>query len=135
VKLNDTYFDTTYYNTEDWRQMVTCQEVGHIFGLAHQDENFDHTNLKTYMDYTSDPTSNTKPNHHDYDQLDAVYGVGDDDGGSKCGGPPTGKKKSSSAPGNDVSQWGKAISTDGKGRPDLFELDLGGGNKFFTHVI
>jgi hypothetical protein len=45
------------------------------------------------------------------------------------------KAKKAAPPGNEISQWGKAISTDGKGRPDLFELDLGNGNKHFTHVI
>src|SRR5262245_5853373 len=37
VKLNDTYFNTPQYNTPPWRRLVTCQEVGHTFGLAHQD--------------------------------------------------------------------------------------------------
>src|SRR5262249_19645423 len=32
VKLNDTYFYTATYNTPGWRQMVTCQEIGHTFG-------------------------------------------------------------------------------------------------------
>ena len=31
-------------------------------------------------------------------------------------------------------EWGKCISKDGKGRCDLFKLDLGEGNKLFTHV-
>ena len=34
-----------------------------------------------------------------------------------------------------ISEWGTAISTDGKGRPNLFALDLGNGNKVFTHVF
>ena len=40
VKLNDTYFKTAQYNTTAWRNLVSCQEVGHTFGLDHQDENF-----------------------------------------------------------------------------------------------
>lgn len=44
VKLNDTYFNTARYNTPAWRNLVTCQEVGHTFGLDHQDENFDNAN-------------------------------------------------------------------------------------------
>ena len=31
VKLNDTYFNTSTYNTSPWRNLVMCQEVGHIF--------------------------------------------------------------------------------------------------------
>ena len=46
-----------------------------------------------------------------------------------------GKGKKGEAPGLVISEWGKAISTDGKGRPDLFEVDLGNGNKVFTHVF
>ena len=70
TKLNDTYFNTPTYNTPAWRQLVVCQEVGHNFGLGHQDENFDNVNLNTCMDYTSDPASNQHPNNHDYWQLD-----------------------------------------------------------------
>ena len=59
-----------------------CQEVGHTFGLDHQDENFNNTNLGTCMDYTNDPSglagtngtlSNEHPNQHDYDQLATIY--------------------------------------------------------------
>ena len=145
VKVNDFYYAQDFYNNVPWRQLVMCQEVGHIFGLAHQDETFDNANLGTCMDYTNYPEgvgtggamSNLHPNQHDYDQLAVMYGTGDGekDGDKKGGGPPAGKGKPSSPPGNDISQWGKAISTDGNGRPDLFELDLGGGNKLFTHVI
>jgi hypothetical protein len=39
-----------------------CQEVGHTFGLDHQDENFNNTNLGTCMDYTNDPSTNQHPN-------------------------------------------------------------------------
>jgi hypothetical protein len=82
VKLNDTYFNTATYNTPAWRQMVTCQEIGHTFGLDHQDTNFNNTNLGTCMDYTNDPTgtagtngtlANTSPNKHDYDELVTIY--------------------------------------------------------------
>ena len=82
TKVNDTYFNTAKYNTPAWRQMVMCQEVGHTFGLDHQDEIFNNTNLGTCMDYTNDPTgkagtngtlSNEHPNQHDYDQLATIY--------------------------------------------------------------
>jgi hypothetical protein len=73
VKLNDTYFNTAPYNTPAWRNLVTCQEVGHTFGLDHQDENFSNANLGTCMDYTNDPTSNQHPNAHDYQELEIIY--------------------------------------------------------------
>ena len=62
VKLNDFYFDGDTYNVPEWRQMVMCQEIGHIVGLGHQDENFSNANLDTCMDYTSYPSTNQHPN-------------------------------------------------------------------------
>ena len=149
VKVNDSYFNAGTYNTSEWRQMVMCQEIGHIFGLGHQDEDFYNENLNTCMDYTSSPGSNQHPDQHDYDQLDSIYAHtdsfdsyvgapvgGDDDGGKGNNGKGNnGKSGKGGAPGFVISEWGKAISTDGKGRPDLFELDLGNGNKVFTHVF
>lgn len=38
TKVNDTYFSLPQYDTDAWRQMVMCQEIGHDFGLGHQDE-------------------------------------------------------------------------------------------------
>ena len=70
VKLNDTYYLTAAYNTPAWRALVMCQEIGHTFGLNHQDANFSNTNLGTCMDYTSSPESNQHPNTHDYEQLE-----------------------------------------------------------------
>jgi len=77
VKLNDTYFSKPPYNTPSWREMVMCQEVGHTYGLDHQDENFSNPNLGTCMDYTSNPAgppSNEHPNAHDYEELETIYG-------------------------------------------------------------
>ena len=65
AKMNDTYHDAAPYNRDGWRDMVMCQEVGHTFGLGHQDENFSNGNLGTCMDYTSDPDgppANRAPN-------------------------------------------------------------------------
>ena len=33
AKLNDYYFDQSFYNTPEWRRMVMCQEIAHTFGL------------------------------------------------------------------------------------------------------
>ena len=144
VKLNVYYFNLNYYNTPEWRQMVMCQEIGHTFGLGHQDVNFDNANLGSCMDYTSSPGSNQHPDGHDYAQLASMYNhlhlfntwalppVGDDGGGN----PNKGRKpKKGEPPGRQISEWGKAIGNDGKGRPNLFELDLGNGNKLITHVL
>jgi len=70
VKLNDTY-ESGAPAAE--RQGVMCQEVGHTYGLDHQDEDFDNPNLGTCMDYTDDWSTNQHPNQHDYDQLATIY--------------------------------------------------------------
>lgn len=142
VKLNDTYFNTPTYNTPAWRQFVMCQEVGHTFGLDHQDEIFNNLNLGTCMDYTNDPSgtlynqlSNEHPNAHDYDQLDTIYAHFD--AVTTILSSVFGKK--SSLP-NDIdtsnsSEWGKVIKKSSDGRSSLHERDLGKGNKLFTFVI
>ncbi|HUO84386.1 MAG TPA: hypothetical protein VM534_04650, partial [Thermoanaerobaculia bacterium] len=51
TKVNDTYFNTSTYNTPAWRRLVMCQEIAHDFGLDHQDEIFNNANLGSCMDY------------------------------------------------------------------------------------
>ena len=142
VKLNDTYFNTAKYNTPAWRQTVTCQEVGHTFGLVHQDETFNNVNLGTCMDYTDDPDgtintqlSNEYPNQHDYDQLELIYSSskGSKGGGGSGGGgcnPRSPKCNPAITPGN--SQWGQLVS--GHGGNEVYVRNLGNGNKVITHV-
>lgn len=74
AKMNDTY-ESGAPAAE--RQGVMCQEVGHDFGLGHQDENFTNPNLGTCMDYTNNWTTNQKPNQHDWDQLSLIYNHND----------------------------------------------------------
>jgi hypothetical protein len=123
TKVNDTYFDTTKYNTPAWRNLVMCQEVGHTLGLDHQDENFDNPNLGTCMDYTSDPSTNQHPNQHDYDQLLTIYKHLDS---TTTVGASTGSKV---PPGNlnAKSEWGQSIFRTADGKVELFERDLGPG--------
>ena len=149
VKLNDTYFNTATYNTPAWRQFVMCQEVGHTFGLDHQDVNFYNPNLGTCMDYTNDPArndglgNNLHPNAHDYDELDTII-YAHLDSFTSAFSSILGKKSaalaSTGTTGDDIdtsnpSEWGKAIRKSGDGRSALHERDLGKGNKVFTFVI
>jgi hypothetical protein len=79
AQMNDTYMNSAPYNTAAWHRLVMCQEVAHTFGLDHQDENFNNSNLGTCMDYTSNPTgppSNEHPNQGDFDQLRCIYEPG-----------------------------------------------------------
>lgn len=56
VKLNDYYFSQAGFNTAAYRNMVSCQEVGHTIGLNHSDTIMTNLNLGSCMDYTNDPT-------------------------------------------------------------------------------
>ena len=137
TRLNDYYFAQTRYNTPAWRQLVTCQEVGHDFGLDHQDEDFDNPNLGTCMDYTSDPTSNQHPNAHDYAQLDTIYAHLDSVttiGSSTLPSPaiPPGRGQSDS---DTPAEWGQLVRSAAGGHIQVYELDLGRGNKVVTHVL
>ena len=133
VKLNDTYHNAPPYNTSAWRRLVMCQEVGHTFGLDHQDEDSANTNLGTCMDYTSDPDgplSNEHPDAHDFDQLDMIY-THLDSSTTLSAGLPQGSQNRAA----DRSDWGEAIRRDGKGRASVYERHLGGGEKIVTHVF
>jgi hypothetical protein len=145
TKVNDTYFKREKYNTPAWRNMVMCQEVGHTFGLDHQNENFNNTNLGTCMDYTNDPSgtlgtngtlSNEHPNAHDYEQLEAIYThtdlkttVGSTSAVTTM--PPAANQGNL----NSRAEWGRKIHESPNGQLELYERDFGGGKKMFTFVI
>ncbi|MEK7658561.1 MAG: hypothetical protein AAB352_01715 [Patescibacteria group bacterium] len=135
VKMNDTYFNTSTYNTPAWRNLVMCQEIGHTLGLDHQDEIFDNPNLGTCMDYTNDPSANQHPNQHDYAQLEAIYTHLDSTTILGSTVLPKGKGNGVEVNLDDSSAWGKGLRKDSKGNNSLFGRDLGNGDKLFTFVI
>jgi len=127
VKLNDTYYETPKYDTVAWRNVVMCQEVGHIFGLAHNDEDFSTTN-GTCMDYSNDPVPNQHPDQHDYDQLvtiyshlDAVTTVASGDEVPDAQVPPALGNADFSA----MEEWGDLEHTSPGGHTDTFVRDFG----------
>jgi len=73
VKNNDYYFGNSSYQYNNTAEMqhVICQEIGHTFGLDHQDESG--ISLNTCMDYyhntSASDTQSTHPNAHDYQEL------------------------------------------------------------------
>ncbi len=69
AKMNDSYFASASY-TETNRQHVICQEIGHDWGLGHQDESG--ADLNTCMDYAN-ALDNPGANAHDYAQLATIY--------------------------------------------------------------
>jgi len=128
VKLNDTYFNTSTYNTTAWRNLVSCQEVGHTLGLDHQDTNFNNANLGTCMDYTSNPGTNQHPNQHDYDELATIYSHLDSTTTLNAAAPG-----GSSA--QDASDWGQLVATSEGGHISTYVKDFGGGRLQVTFVI
>src|SRR5919109_557664 len=77
VKNNDYYFGSSSYQYNNTAEMqhVICQEIGHTFGLDHQDESG--ISLNTCMDYyhntSASDTRSTHPNAHDYQELGTIY--------------------------------------------------------------
>ena len=156
TKLNDTYFNMSRYNTAAWRAMVTCQEIGHDFGLAHQNEIFTNTNVGSCMDYTNDPSgkagtngtlANTAPNAHDYDQLESIYAHLDSTNSSVTSastnfglrevGRPASSPRGlpSEGAGDTAAEWGEPVHRDGNGRPDQFVRRYSDGTTMITHVL
>ncbi len=131
VKMNDTYFSTSKYNTPAWKNLVLCQEVGHTFGLDHQDEDFYNAPLGTCMDYTSDPTPNQHPNAHDYEMLEAIYAHLD----TSATLSQSSAASSQDVDHNDASTWGKALRYSSDKKSSVHEKDLGSGNKIVTFVV
>ena len=132
-KLNDTYFNTAKYDKPEWRRLVMCQEIAHDFGLDHQDEVFDNTNLGSCMDYTSNPLgppSNEHPNRHDFDQLATIYAHLDN---SSTIGQTTNREAAGSQIEHD--QFGQRMRSTNGGRTELYVLNQGNGQKVFTFVI
>jgi hypothetical protein len=124
VKLNDTYFNTPTYNTAAWRNLVSCQEVGHTLGLDHQDENFSNPNLNTCMDYTNSPGSNQHPNAHDYDELVTIYTHLDST--STVG---------AAAPKGLAGDADPGLPPGAAPGKSSYVRDLGGGRKLYTFVV
>ena len=129
VMLNDTYFATSY-NTPAWRNLVMCQELGHTFGLDHQDVDNYNVPLGSCMDYSIDPEPNQHPNEHDFAQLVTAY-THYDSTATVAGAAQAG----AAAPLLAEAQWGRAERRDQAGRPSRFLNDLGGGRAVVTFVI
>src|SRR5215211_4487241 len=147
AKMNGTYFSTAKYDTTARRRLVMCQEVGHTFGLAHQDEVADNRNLGTCMDYTNDPNggaggasatdpSNQHPNQHDYNELALIYShldstttVGSTSATSAL--PPSASRGDL----NSRAEWGRKIMESRTGKLEVWVHRFGEGNKMFTFVI
>ena len=132
AKMNDTYFNSPSYD-ETARSHVVCQEIGHLFGLTHQDESG--ADLNTCMDYDS-KLSNAHPNQHDYQMLEEIYAHLDSGGGGGKpgggGGRPNGFENANV---HAQENWGSLVSQAANGESALFVRDFGNGNQIFTFVF
>ena len=135
VKNNDYYFGSSSYQYNNTAEMqhVICQEVGHTFGLDHQDESG--ISLNTCMDYyhntSASDTKSTHPNSHDYQELSTIYAHLDSSTtiGASANMPNEMANGDFSAP----NSWGKEVSSNA--RESVFVHDFGQGNQVVTFVI
>ncbi len=126
AKMNDTYFNTSTYNTPAWKNLVMCQEVGHTLGLGHNDEDFSTTN-GTCMDYSNDPVPNQHPNAHDYEQLASIYKHLDST--TTVGALPAAVANA----GLDTpAEWGQLVRD--SGGVSVYVREFAGGHKVITFV-
>lgn len=124
AKMNDSYLASSSYS-ETNRQHVICQEIGHDWGLGHQDESG--ADLNTCMDYSNN-LDNPSPNQHDYDQLLTIYSHLDST--TTIAAMPPGF---ANADVHAMENWGEKVSDNG--RTALFVRDFGNDLKIFTFVI
>ncbi len=130
AKVNDTYFALARYNNINEKLSVMCQEVGHTFGLGHQDETG--ISLNTCMDYyhhTSDAdTKSTHPNQHDYDQLVTIY-TSHFDAAAAASAGRAGSAVGVRGADDDGTPFGAS-----RARGNWYVQDLGNGRFLLTHV-
>ena len=127
-KMNDSYFSSPAYN-ETARQHVMCQEIGHTFGLDHQDESG--ADLNTCMDY-SNALDNPSPNAHDFQQLQTIYSHLDT---TTTVGFATFARNIFDDDADAPHKWGRLVAQSRNGRSSIYERDEGDGNKTATHVF
>ncbi|HEY6613734.1 MAG TPA: hypothetical protein VIZ32_04425, partial [Vicinamibacterales bacterium] len=99
------------------------------------DEDFDNPNLVTCMDYTNDPSSNQRPNAHDFEQLELIYAHLDSTTTIGASLPKAMPPAMGQIDFDNPGQWGKLVRSSANGRTQLFELDFGRGHKVLTHVF
>ena len=143
AKMNDTYFNTSTYNNPNERLHVVCQEVAHTFGLDHQST--DGSSQNSCMDYFSNTGANatstlsTKPNQHDFDQLNLIYAHLDSTTTvAMIAAQVAAFSQGPAAAGRDISDdpqsWGQLVRQSSNGRSSHYERENGDGSRNVTHV-
>ncbi len=144
AKMNDSYLTSGSYS-DIQRQHVICQEIGHDWGLDHQDTSG--ADLNTCMDY-SNALDNPAPNAGDYDELLCIYdetktaqtltngphsctGTGHLDSATTIAAPAGFANTDVSA----QAAWGRMVARSGDGSEAVFVRDFGNGFRIITHVL
>lgn len=127
AKMNDSYFNTSFYNNADAKQHVLCQEVGHTLGLGHQ------TAVSCMDDVNGlfDPAY-AHPNAHDYEQLFANYSGHLDASSTLKQSLSAGARGRSEAA--DDGSLGRPVGT-GRSPEVLYVKDGGDGHRIYTWVF
>ena len=137
AKMNDTYFSTGFYNNPNERRHVMCQEIAHTFGLDHQST--DGSSLNTCMDYFSNTGANagstlsTRPNSHDFEELDTVYGHVDSTT-TVAAAPASAAAAAEVDVTDDPASWGQLMRQSENGRSSVYERNNRDGSITITHV-
>jgi hypothetical protein len=138
AKMNDSYLASSGY-TETARQHVICQEIGHVWGLDHQDESG--ADLNTCMDY-ADALDNPHPNAHDYAQLESIYAHLDSSSLAAPDSNALAEEALAKAPAGfamadlqAVDNWGTLVEASPDGHSALYVRDFGKGYLIFTFVF
>lgn len=135
AKMNDTYFNTATYNNPNERQHVVCQEVAHTFGLDHQST--DGSSQNSCMDYFSNTGANagstlsTKPNQHDFDELNIIYAHIDS---TTTVAAQTAPAATASDVTDDPNSWGELKRQSPNGRSSEYQRFNRDGSMTLTHV-
>ena len=144
AKMNDTYFNTATYNNPNEREHVMCQEIAHTFGLDHQST--DGSSQNSCMDYFSNTGANatstlsTKPNQHDFDELNIIYAHLDSSttiaaiAASAVRAALNGHSSADVDVTDDPNSWGQLVSQSASGRSSTYERHNADGSKTVTHV-
>lgn len=135
MRLNDSYFDTTFYNNPNEKLHVMCQGVAHTFGLDHQST--DGSSLNTCMDLFSNTGANatslqsTRPNLHDFEQLNSIYSHLD-----STNTPLATPTTLAAEPDDDdrKEDWGRLKNQSANGLSSTYERYNRDGSKTITHV-
>lgn len=139
AQVNDTYFNTAKYNNPNEKLHVMCQEVAHTFGLGHQST--DGSSLDTCMDYFSNTGTNststlsTKPNAHDFEELNIIYAHLDDFTTVATLSPEAASEMMGPEATEDPNTWGWLVRHLSNGRSSTYKRFNWDGSATLTHVF